>query len=376
MIRVCYPFIGDSIGGSHRSTLLLIKMLDRRAYDPVLVVHEKGILTDHLERNGIKYILFPLPVFAGSSPKLFHIFMSILRITYGLRQFIKENEISIVHGNDLRINLSWPLASKLAGIVYIWHQRVILSQSLKWRIISLLANQVVCISKTVTECIPFIPSERLSTIANPFEVEKVLDEKNPAKEKLKEKLGLDPTTYLIGFIGRLEKQKRPETFIKAAARMQEELGDKVAFIMMGRSSTDDQSYVHSITQKERVGQLFCLGFCDPIDPFLCSLDVLLSTGVNEGFGRVTVEAMLWNIPVVATDSGGHREIIIHAQTGFLVPCDDEKAFAKYALRLLKQPDLMLELTGNANREAKKKYPAKLHMKQIIECYQKALRGLT
>ena len=376
MIRICYPFIGDSVGGSHRSTLLLINKLDRSKFDPVIVVHEKGLLTDHLERNGIKYFLLPLPTYAGSSPKLRHVFKAILRITLGLRKFINENNISIVHGNDLRINLSWPLATRLSGASYIWHQRVVLSSSPLWKIIPLVANQVVCISNTVADCLPFVPSERLHTIINPFEVETVLEEKNPAKTRLKEKLGLAPDTYIVGFIGRMEKQKRPETFIKVAAKLQREFRAEVAFLMIGSCTPDEQSAIQDFAQQQGVEQLHILGFCDPIDPYLSGLDIVLSTGVNEGFGRVTVEAMLWNIPVIATDSGGHREIITHGQNGFLIPCDDDEAFAEYTTRLLRQPELVLELTGNANREARIKYTVESHVKQVMECYQEALSNIS
>ena len=40
--RVCFPFVGDSLGGSHMSTLLLIEGLAQSRYEPVLVVHEEG----------------------------------------------------------------------------------------------------------------------------------------------------------------------------------------------------------------------------------------------------------------------------------------------------------------------------------------------
>ena len=51
--RVCFPFVGDSLGGSHMSTLLLIEGLARSRYEPVLVVHEEGPLTAHLKARDI-----------------------------------------------------------------------------------------------------------------------------------------------------------------------------------------------------------------------------------------------------------------------------------------------------------------------------------
>ena len=39
---VCYPFIGDSIGGAHLSAIELIKGIDRKFFEPLIVLHEEG----------------------------------------------------------------------------------------------------------------------------------------------------------------------------------------------------------------------------------------------------------------------------------------------------------------------------------------------
>ena len=44
----------------------------------------------------------------------------------------------------------------------------------------------------------------------------------------------------------------------------------------------------------------------------------ISLGINEGFGRVIVEAMLNKTLVVATNGGGHDEIIKHGTNGIIV----------------------------------------------------------
>ena len=43
-ICICFPFMGDSIGGSHLSTLELIKRLDNFYFYPLIVLHKKEIL--------------------------------------------------------------------------------------------------------------------------------------------------------------------------------------------------------------------------------------------------------------------------------------------------------------------------------------------
>ena len=53
-IRICYPFVGDSIGGSHLSSIELIKKLDKKKFEVIPLLHKKGILYHHLINEGLK----------------------------------------------------------------------------------------------------------------------------------------------------------------------------------------------------------------------------------------------------------------------------------------------------------------------------------
>ena len=124
-VRVCYPFVGDSIGGAHMSALLLIEGIDRNRYEPIIVVHEEGPLSEHLGARGFPFDLLPLPVYAGSVPRVRSIAWAIARNLPRLIRFLIREEIDIVHSNDLRINLTWNPAAKVAGRRAVWHQRAL-----------------------------------------------------------------------------------------------------------------------------------------------------------------------------------------------------------------------------------------------------------
>ena len=131
MINVCFPFVGDSLGGSHKSSLILINHLDKKKYNPIIVLHERGLLSSYFEKNKIKYIFFPLKKLAGSDPNPIKTIYQILKNFLNIQKFLKKNKINIVHTNDLRCNLSWSLPSKLFAN-HVWHQRTILSKSFFW----------------------------------------------------------------------------------------------------------------------------------------------------------------------------------------------------------------------------------------------------
>ena len=104
-VRVCFPFVGDSIGGSHLSTLLLIEGLNHSRYQPVIVVHEDGPLSEHLRARGSCFELLSLPSYAGDAPNVIAIGANMVRNLPRLVGFMRRHQIDIVHANDLRMNL-------------------------------------------------------------------------------------------------------------------------------------------------------------------------------------------------------------------------------------------------------------------------------
>jgi glycosyltransferase involved in cell wall biosynthesis len=70
---------------------------------------------------------------------------------------------------------------------------------------------------------------------------------------------------------------------------------------------------------------------------------------REGFGVTCLEAMAHGKPVIATDVGGLRDLVVHEETGLLIPPRDRKALRAALDRLLRDRDLRLRL-GSAARE--------------------------
>ena len=67
------------------------------------------------------------------------------------------------------------------------------------------------------------------------------------------------------------------------------------------------------------------------------LDILVLPSLNEGMGRVLVEAMAAGKPVVASNVGGIPDLVQHDHNGLLVPPGDEKALAAAIMQLIDDP---------------------------------------
>lgn len=122
----------------------------------------------------------------------------------------------------------------------------------------------------------------------------------------------------IGLVGLVSKRKGQVEFLK---RIFEEKHAYEVHVF-GHISENDLSDI-----KQYTGQgLFVHGFKKDIDCIYTKFDIYINLGVNEGFGRTTIEAMSFGKLVLGRDSGATSEIIHHGNNGFLFNDIDDLLF--------------------------------------------------
>jgi glycosyltransferase involved in cell wall biosynthesis len=70
-----------------------------------------------------------------------------------------------------------------------------------------------------------------------------------------------------------------------------------------------------------------LGWRSDTAQLLMAYDLLLMPSLWEGFGLVVLEAMSKRLPVIASDISALPEVVVHQETGLLVPPKDPDALA-------------------------------------------------
>jgi glycosyltransferase involved in cell wall biosynthesis len=233
-----------------------------------------------------------------------------------------------------------------------------------------LASLVVCISKFCAKGMPTPHFGTLEVVANPFDTFAAAPARNAARERYLSETGDRSEARIIGFVGNLAEQKRPFKFVEAAALINQVSPVPVSFAMFG---TDRKGLAENLLDRADElglgGRLHIMGFRHPIEPWIAACDILLAPEVDEGFGRTLVEAMLLETPVIASDSGGHREIIEHERTGFLVPPDDAGTMASMALELLERPTLGRAVVEAARGQVRSRYSATVHAERMMSLYR-------
>lgn len=86
-----------------------------------------------------------------------------------------------------------------------------------------------------------------------------------------------------------------------------------------------------------------------LSPFFSQSDCFVLTSDFEGYGMVIVEAATAGACIVMTDVGCAGEVIIHEESGLIVPVRDTQAFTEALKRVIQEPDLREKLKEGARR---------------------------
>lgn len=110
-------------------------------------------------------------------------------------------------------------------------------------------------------------------------------------------------------------------------------------------------------------------------PSIYSLsDVIISTSIEpEAFGRVSAEACSMEKPIIATDHGGSKNIVVDQKTGFLVEPDSPEKLAKLIVSTIKKSQKEKDIMGKKARERiSQKFNLNKMLKQTLNLYEELI----
>lgn len=373
---ICFPFVGDDIGGSHISAAGLIRNIDPARFQPlVLLQHMDGEMARFFRNAGIDFEAAPnsARLVHGRTPGAAQAW-GLLAGTLPLASFLNRRHVAIVHSNDGRTHATWALAARLSGAQLLWHHRGDPDAKGLRYAAPLLANKVVTVSRfALPRPGRFSAAGRARVVHSPFMTDLTPDREN-ARQTLVDELGCPADTVLIGFFGALIPRKRPLLFVDAVAALRRRLGGRpVLGLVFGESFDGADRQICERARESGVSDgVKLMGFRNPGTFWLAGCDMLMVPAVNEPFGRTLIEAMLVETPVIATASGGNVEALRHGETGLLVPPENAEALAAAAEHLLRTPDLARTIVIAAAAEARDRFGEDRHASAIMALYDEML----
>lgn len=191
----------------------------------------------------------------------------------------------------------------------------------------------------------------------------------PAIERAEafDRLGVPHDRKLLLAVGRLWPQKRYRDLIWAAelvacTRRDTTLivigdGPQKAELLRFRDAVSIPDHVAFVGSRDDVGQV------------LPHADLFWIGSDYEGQSNAVIEAMQAGVPVVASDIPGNRDLVLHDQTGRLVPVGDRAAFARESLDLLQHTGAAAELADAAKKRIEKEFSVGDMVQKHVELYR-------
>ena len=198
-----------------------------------------------------------------------------------------------------------------------------------------------------------IDPERLLHIGNGVDPTIFGPEANAAvRDGLAVEFGLS-SGPVIGFVGRIIREKGVVEFVKAAAEVKKAFPES-RFIMVGAPLESDRDDCWALVERLRGelgldGSLIMTGYRKDVPALMSLMDVFVLPSYREGMPRALLEAMATGLPVVATDIRGCREEVVEGTTGYLVPPREHLPLASAVVKLLGSDELASAM-GRAARE--------------------------
>ena len=285
---------------------------------------------------------------------------SALTTVVALRRFVgaEDPDVVVVHGG-------WPAQVAAVGLggfrsVVVW-QRILdfpvalwkPVRRLWWRGVSRRIDGVVALTDTM--------AAEMTRLGFPGPVWVIPNSRRPerftavdravAGDRLRAELGLSENVALLGLVGHLVAQKRPDRAVEALAILRS-TGAAVHLVVAGTGPVrgDVERQVSGLGLGANVS---FLGHRADIEQVLGGLDLLLLTSDTEGIPGVVIEAQMAGCPVVSVPVGGVAEVVDDGQTGLVLASAEVSEMAGRVLALVESPETLERFGAEARRRSER-----------------------
>lgn len=366
--------------GANKSLLTLVSLLrERYSVTPVVLLPNRGVVCDEFEKAEIEYSIFHYYWWVNDNHGFFQWLLNKRKQMinwWNVKKIClryKEKSINLVYTNSICVNFGYMMAKRL-GLPHIWQARESLEQfSLSLSLSRSLAiwkspanKKYLLISDFMMDYYrKYLPSDRMVRVYNgvslPSGIRRI--NKNTVKGRLQ-----------VCCIGVLSEQKNQIELLNALKILLER-GIEIDVWLLGTGKSAYIKELHSYIERTSLNQyVHMVGHTNDVFQVLQVMNLGVVCAHDEAFGRVTVEYMLMQMPVIASRSGANAELIVPGVTGSVYPLGDTDALADAIGLYVNQPDL-LALHGCAGESvAKQNYSAERNAEQVYGIIQEVLNS--
>jgi glycosyltransferase involved in cell wall biosynthesis len=375
-IRIAHIITTLELGGAQKTTLLLLKYIEKQDYEVHLVTSKGAIL----EKDAASIPWLNLFFIPSLDRKISPINDAVS--LYRIIKYLKAKKISIVHTHSSKAGIIGRWAAKIAGAkgifhtVHGWPFYIETNKPVKWlyvlleKITALITTKLVVVSDADLEAgLKYINRDIKKYIKIPYGIERGLFLRKGAdrdKEFIKT-FGIKEDSCIVGYISCFKPQKAPLDFIKTV-RLVINKGINAQFICIGEGPLKPAAE-NLASRFSLNGHIKFLGWQRHIERWMSLIDILVLTSRWEGLPVVFIEALASGVPIVTTDVGGAREIVKNGLNGFLTPKGDCEGMAKHISFLASDCRARREFGEYSKKSFKEEFDISFMLERVKTLYK-------
>jgi glycosyltransferase involved in cell wall biosynthesis len=378
VVRVLHIHTLPVISGSGLNTFLSMRGLNKGVYETALACAPGGKLIPLVRSQSMRVITFKNLV------QPLHPVKDALAVI-NLTLFMKKNPYHIVHTHNSKAGFVGRLSAKLAGvpvIVHTVHGFSFHDKEPTWR--QWLFRNAERLASHWCDCMIFISQPLVDwalkeRIANHKKIVKIysgieLDRFTPVTEeetkRLREKWGLGERDAVVGIVSKLWDGKGHALLIEAFREIRQRKRE-AKLLMVGEGYL--LKSLRELVDKYKLNDAVVFtGFQAEVAQIIATFDVAVLPSLFEGMGRVVVEAMAMEKPVVASRVGGIPDLVEHGVNGYLVSPGDVKELEHAVFKLLNDPSLARRMGKEGRRKISNQFSAATMADSIDRVYRELL----
>jgi glycosyltransferase involved in cell wall biosynthesis len=349
--------------GSDKTLLLLLKNLDKSKYKPIVILPFDGPLKDALESEKIEVVIAPVLKLYRKlfTPKnILGFFGDINKAFKIINELHSKHQFNLIYSNTLAVLLGIMYAWK-NNIKHLWHVHEIIEKPKLFnkgfkKLLALKSNSFIVYNSKATQLF-WETNSKISkkglVIWNGIDVNITEISVSEVLEIRTNEFLLQSNEIVIALVGRISRWKGQMILLEAFNKLAQKT-ENIKLIFVGAPPPNQENFQYDLEEKIKTYQLekkvLIIPFQNDIHKIWQAIDIAVVPSTEpEPFGMVAIEAMLAKKPIVASNHGGLKEIILNNETGFLVAPNNEKDLI-IALEKLIQSESLRKQMGEQGQQ--------------------------
>jgi len=295
-----------------------------------------------------------------------------------LAALLRERTPDLLHTHMFHANvLGRAAAAKIDELAVVSSLHVVERRWRPWRkwlerARSGRADAIVCVSEAVARYAERgmgLSADRLCVIYNGYDPARL--EPTADRNDVLIRLGVDPESRVVGFLGRLDRQKGPDVLLRACRQFMPRVSE--ASVLFVGAGPMERSLKRAARDPLYGRRIHFAGHREDIANLLQCFEVFAFPSRWEGFGLSLLEAMVSGLPIVASRVDSVTELVEDGKSALLVAPENRERLGNSVLWLLNNPERASALGEAARERAADRFGLGPMVDRHIELYRSAVR---